>query len=1074
MEKDKSYFYPDYDDIDFSSDISNRLEFNIDIPKKKGCDKSLFELSSYQIFLENFISKDTPYRGLLVFHGTGTGKTCTAVTIAERYKDYYHDKNRRIIVLASSIIEQGWRNNIYNPQRDSNQCTGSEYVNQIDRNSKNLTLKRNQLINRYYDFNTYGAFKNDLKKVFTRYDRFEKSVARKKKIRYIRDNYSNRLLIIDEVHNLRESSKKDPESLQYIRLVLKYSKNLKLILLSATPMFNVNSEIVDILNLLLINDDRETIDINDSTIYTDETFTTKGKQLLRDKMRGYISYIRGETPDKFPIRLYPDKKYLITQYPKYDIYGKPVVFNRNILKLFKCEFTGQQLSSYSEEFKKMTDQDSDNTRSKILRQISNISYPNIESNYGSSGLKQIFTIDKYRYRYKQEYKNYFNIDNLQNISVKIYNLLQIIKNTVGIVFIYSQYLSSGVIPVAIALEEMGYTRHQEDGKPLLDSAKSKNLGNYILLTGDDKLSPHNKNSIELVNRSDNLNGEIVKIIIGNAVISEGVDFKRIREVHIIEPWYHLNKMEQIIGRAIRYCSHSDLPEKLRNVMVYLYTGYIESEMETVDMRHYRIAVDKITEIGEIETIMRETAIDCELYHKMNVIKPNDVKMLTLETPQKQIVRYKPYDRPFTKICSFTDKCDYKCNSKKTQKKSLNASTFTNDMGRNIYKLIYKYIIDLYSIKSYYKINEIVESVQSYINIDKRIIYLALDNILQDDTISVYDTNHNRGYLIYNNEYYVFQPYNQNHNISYMERYCSQSKHPTHINLKIDKIIKTKHQSSIQKDVTTDLVTDSIYNRLINPIKIKETGIDIPENILVEYNLERLSIDEKTSLLNRIIFDKQSHELNNTIMNYYRYNLIDKNNDIGDTREPVGFFLFNNVKPIYFLKKLQVNTETETLLNDKLKRYTETDEYTRLYPLVYPKLWMFNSKIYVNNKETTYVKIVTNEIIDNNPKSRKPSIPNNKSGKQYIKYGRECDSTTSNKIFTSFLNELLKIAKNDLDPGILKNIEKIDTKGLNRNNGLCRLIEIVCRLLNDKIYYYSYDRFFLKPDIIDIIKKKNLI
>jgi hypothetical protein len=288
------------------------------------------------------------------------------------------------------------------------------------------------------------------------------------------------------------------------------------------------------------------------------------------------------------------------------------------------------------------------------------------------------------------------------------------------------------------------------------------------------------------------------------------------------------------------------------------------------------------------------------------------------------------------------------------------------------------------------------------------------------------------------------------------------------------VVETKHQTSIQKVVTTNLVTDAIYKRLTRQIIIKDTVFDIPQNILVEYNLERLSIDEKTSLLNRIIFDKQSHELNNTIMNYYRYNLIDKNNDIGDTRKPVGFFLFNNVKPIYFLKGARVNKETETLLNDKLKRYTDTDEYTRLYPLVYPKLWIFNSKTYVNNKEETYVKVVVNEAFDNNSKTRKPSIPNNKSGKENIKYGRECDSTTSNKIFTSVLNELLQIAKNDLEPEILENIEKIDTKGLNRNNGLCILIELVCRLLNDKIYYYSYDRFFLKPDVIDIIKKKNLI
>ncbi len=1073
MENDTDYFYPDYNDKNFSSNISNRLEFNIDIPKKTGCSESNFQLSSYQIFLENFISKNTPYRGLLIFHGTGTGKTCTAVTIAERYKDYYHDKNRRIIILASSIIEQGWRNNIYNPHRDSNQCTGSEYTNKLDKNTKKLTLKRNQLIDRYYDFNTYGSFKNNLKKVFTKYDRFEKSIARKRKLKYIREYYSNRLIIIDEVHNLREASKKDPESLQYIRLVLKYSHNLKLILLSATPMFNVNSEIIDILNLLLINDNRETIDINDTSIYKDEDFTKKGKKLLTEKMRGYISYIRGETPDKFPIRLYPDKKYLITQYPKYDINRNPVTFNRNILKLFKCEFTGEQLKGYLKETGNIKNQESDLSKMSILRQISNIYYPIIDSNYGSSGLKEIFTIDKYRYRYKQEYKNYFHIDNLQNVSIKLYNLMKTIQNTVGIVFIYSQYLSSGVIPVALALEELGFTRHQDDGEPLLESAKSKNLGNYILLTGDDKLSPHNKKSIELVNRSDNLNGEIVKIIIGNAVISEGVDFRRIREVHILEPWYHLNKMEQIIGRAIRYCSHSDLPEKLRNVMVYLYTGYIKSDIETIDLRHYRIAMDKISKIGEIENIMKKTAIDCELYHKLNVIRPEDVKMLRLETPQKKIIQYKPYDRPYTKICSFTDKCDYKCDSKKTQKK-INSNTFTNDMGRNIYKILYKYIIDLFSIKSYYKIDEIVDMIQSYINIDKRIIYLTMDEILNNSNISIYDMNGNRGYLIYNNEYYVFQPYNQHRNISYMTRNKPQIKTDSHINLKIENIVKYKHNSSIKKIITTDLKTDNIYVKLVNPIYIGEILIELPQKIIVEYNLERLTINEKSSLLNRIIFDKQKNDLNDIIINYYRYNFIDKNNNIGDTQEPNGFFLFDNIKPVYFIKKERVNKETENILNEKIKSYTETDEYSKLYPLIYPKLWMYNYKIYNNNVENTYIKIATNDIIKNIPKSRKPSIPNNKSGKQYIKYGRECNSTTNNKIFATFLNELLQIAKDESSGDILQKIEKFNFKTLNRNNGLCELIEILCRSLNDKIYYYSYDRFFLKPDILDIIKNKNLI
>lgn len=288
-------------------------------------------------------------------------------------------------------------------------------------------------------------------------------------------------------------------------------------------------------------------------------------------------------------------------------------------------------------------------------------------------------------------------------------------------------------------------------------------------------------------------------------------------------------------------------------------------------------------------------------------------------------------------------------------------------------------------------------------------------------------------------------------------------------MKIDKIVETIHESSIQKNIKSNLQTQSIYDKLKIPIMINKTQINIPLNIIVEYNLERLSINEKSSLLNNIIFNNETNELTEIILNYYRYNLIDKQNNIGDTKNPNGFFLFDNVKPIYIVKGSQVNKETEILLNDKLKQYSKTDEYSKLYPLHYPKLWMFNSKTYKNNLELTYVKIVTNEMIDGIPKSRNPSIPNNKSGKLYIKYGRECNSTTNNKIFTSFLNELLKIGKDEISAEIFKNIEKIDTKKLNRNNGLCDLIELICRLLKSNIYYYSYDRFFLKSDILNKIK-----
>ena len=93
-------YYPDYNNVNFSSIISKRNEFKIDIPKKnKACNDDEFELASYQIFLKNFISENTPYNSLFIYHGTGTGKTCSAVSIAKNYRDIYKNKNKRIIIL---------------------------------------------------------------------------------------------------------------------------------------------------------------------------------------------------------------------------------------------------------------------------------------------------------------------------------------------------------------------------------------------------------------------------------------------------------------------------------------------------------------------------------------------------------------------------------------------------------------------------------------------------------------------------------------------------------------------------------------------------------------------------------------------------------------------------------------------------------------------------------------------------------------------------------------------------------------------------------------------------------------
>ena len=74
-------------------------------------------------------------------------------------------------------------------------------------------------------------------------------------------------------------------------------------------MYNYSSEIVLILNLLLLNDNRPLL--KESDIFTSdgdllvEDGIDKGKEILKNKLRGYVSYVRGENPKTFPLRIMP-------------------------------------------------------------------------------------------------------------------------------------------------------------------------------------------------------------------------------------------------------------------------------------------------------------------------------------------------------------------------------------------------------------------------------------------------------------------------------------------------------------------------------------------------------------------------------------------------------------------------------------------------------------------------------------------------------------------------------------------------------------------------------------------------
>ena len=53
--------------------------------------KNDFELTFVQHFVKNFMSPNTPYNGILLIHGTGVGKTCASISIAEQFKNEIND-----------------------------------------------------------------------------------------------------------------------------------------------------------------------------------------------------------------------------------------------------------------------------------------------------------------------------------------------------------------------------------------------------------------------------------------------------------------------------------------------------------------------------------------------------------------------------------------------------------------------------------------------------------------------------------------------------------------------------------------------------------------------------------------------------------------------------------------------------------------------------------------------------------------------------------------------------------------------------------------------------------------------
>lgn len=553
--------YPDISDKNFQSKIREIFrEYKIKNKKqslKDFCYPKKFTFQLPQLFVAEYLNPKTPYKGILIYHKIGAGKTCAGIQIAEKWKEH----TKIILVAPASLI-----GNFYKELRS--ECTGNIYISKEERNElaslSPTSTKYTQIIHtvkerihKYYELYSYHKFVE---------------LVNNNKI-----NLKNKLLIIDEVHNIVSES--GTFYTTFKNVINKSPDSFRIVIMSATPIFDKPSELGLTINLLKPkNELPETDEFNKTFLNREVTsegimYSLKNEDKLSKLLQGYVSYYQGAPAFVFPkIKLKYVKckmnKFQLDAYNSYVDQEKQGLFlqSTDILKLPNSFMLGGRI-------------------------ISNVAYPNRKFN--EKGLES-FT------------GSYLKLENLQKFSIKFYKILKKVERCNAPVFLYSGFKEHGGIEdFRRVLEYHGYSNFLEH-----DKGKKR----YAIWSGDENTKE--KDLIrEVINSCENADGSKIKIILGSPAIKEGVSLLRIRQVHILEPYWNMSRIEQVIGRAVRFCSHKDLPRDERLVNIYIYLAIGSSKEISIDQQILSLALRKKMIVEGFEDVLKKSSIDYYLFNK---------------------------------------------------------------------------------------------------------------------------------------------------------------------------------------------------------------------------------------------------------------------------------------------------------------------------------------------------------------------------------------------------------------------------------------------------------------------------
>ena len=873
-------WYPEIEDVNFYTDIYDKKEFyeeilerNEIVPSEKGI------LMKHQKIIARFLSGYTLYDSILLVHEMGVGKTCTAVGVIEQIQKESLSFTGSIIFGKGESVLQNFKNELIF------QCTAGQYIpeNWKFLSDKALAQRKRKQIEHYYSFQTFETFAKDLKKYTDR---------------KIVETFSNKIIIIDEVHHLRirKEEKNSADIYEQFYRFLHLIKNCKVIIMSGTPMTDLPNELASIINLIIPYENKLPTEENFDIEYLDNNnglLTIKPDKLniLKNCLKGRISYLQS-------MKSSVEKKY---------------IGSKNVGSL-KHYIIQQDIMSEFQSTHYTIAKNSDTTTTGVYtnsRQATLFVFPN--GSYGADGEKKylekknktskLLNIKTSTTDYKIKPELLTRIsggDNNERIEkIRVFSSIyastidSILKAEDKSCLVYIKLVAgSGAILFSKILEQV-FDFKKANGKEKENSKKNR----YAILTGETMSSKELRDIIDRFNKPDNMKGEIIKVIIGSTIISEGFSLKNIQEIHILTPHWNYADTAQAIARGVRLGSHSDL---LNNSIIPLISIYqhaaipITENVVSIDLYRYETSEIKDINIKRMERILKETAFDCALtYNRNHIGNVYDGGLNGCSRIDGCLN---------TRECDYMN-CEYTCESNPNNGNDHNGvnlidySTFQLYYDSDNINLIIKEIILLFQFKFVYLLNEFLVIFNSKFSLFE--IISALRKMI-NESINIYNIYGFMSYIKEQNNVFFLVDNIYDTGI-FLDKYYNENPYIIIPNNTYNNILDIQIIKMIPKTI----------NKLFNS--------NIEDNIL--YLIQTLPLLAQEKLFEYcLIAEFRNIEKNNytrrIILNYFKkyYKTIEN--------KAVSSLLFNKYKKLRCLP-LQQETGREQI--NQLKEWKECDK-----------------------------------------------------------------------------------------------------------------------------------------------------